>query len=209
MTLNYSHVKDLFTQIIDTAEKSKAFVSKKNLATQDIINFNVSYPFQYKSYSLFTNINSNYSKYKADFGTGRKVDLDAFGFNLFVQNSLKFAKTWTAELSGFYNAPTIYQGSFKGRAIYSADAGISKLVMKGKATVKASVSDVFNTMRFRATSDFAGQTTQFSFRQESRQFKLSVNYRFGNNGVKPARQRASGAEDELKRTQQSGGVIGN
>src|SRR5260221_10484149 len=91
--LNYSHVKDMFTQIIDTAEKSKAFVSKKNLATQDIINLSVSYPFQYKSYSLFTSINSNYSKYKADFGTGRKVDLNAFGFNLFAQNRLKLAKT--------------------------------------------------------------------------------------------------------------------
>ena len=207
--LNYSHVKDLFTQIIDTAERSKAFASKKNLATQDIINLNVSYPFQYKSYSLFTNISSNYSKYKADFGTGRKIDLDAFGFNLFIQNSLKFAKTWTAELSGFYNAPTIYQGSFKAKSIYNVDAGISKQIMKGKATVKASVSDVFNTMKFTATSDFAGQATTFSYRQESQQFKLSCNYRFGNNKVKPARQRASGAEDELKRVQQSGGVIGN
>jgi hypothetical protein len=209
VALNYSHVKDMFTQIIDTAEKSKAFVSKKNLATQDIVNLSVSYPFQYKSYSLFTNINTNYSKYQADFGTGRKVDLDAFGFTFFAQNSLKFAKTWTAELSGFYNAPTIYQGSFKGRSIYSVDAGMSKQVMKGKATIKASMSDVFHTMKFRATSDFAGQSMNFSFRQESQQFKLSFNFRFGNNGVKPARQRVSGAEDELKRTQQSGGVIGN
>src|SRR5258706_4414078 len=209
MTLNYSHVKDMFTQIIDTAEKSKAFVSKKNLATQDIVNLGVSYPFQYKSYSLFTSVNTNYSKYQADFGTGRKVDLDAFGFNLFVQNSLKFAKIWTAELSGFYNAPTIYQGSFKGKSIYNVDAGVSKQVMKGKATVKASVSDVFHTMKFRATSDFAGQTMKFSFRSESQQFKLSFNFRFGNNGVKPVRQRKTGAEEELKRTQQSGGVIGN
>jgi iron complex outermembrane receptor protein len=209
MGLNYSHVKDMFTQIIDTAEKSKAFVSKKNLATQDIVNLSVSYPFQYKSYSLFTSINSNYSKYKADFGTGRKVDLNAFGFNLFAQNSLKFAKIWTAELSGFYNAPTIYQGSFKGKSMYNVDAGLSKQVMKGRATVKASMSDVFHTMRFRATSNFAGQTTKFSARWESQQFKLNFNFRFGNNGVKPARQRASGAEDELKRVQQSGGVLGN
>jgi hypothetical protein len=65
-------------------------------------------------------------------------------------------------------------------------------------------------MRFRATSAFAGQTTKFGARWESRQFKLSVNFRFGNNGVKPARQRSGGAEDELKRTQQSGGIgIGN
>ncbi len=209
MTLNYSHVKDLFTDIIDTAEKSKAFISKKNLATQDIVNFNVSYPFQYKTYSLFTSISSNYSKYKADFGTGRKVNLNAFGFTFFAQNSLKFKKTWTAELSGFFNAPTIYQGSFKGKSIGNVDAGLSKQVMKGKATVKASLSDVFHTLKFRATSNFAGQTLKVSAQQESQQFKLSINYRFGNNGVKPARQRVSGAEDELKRVQQSGGVIGN
>jgi len=210
ITLNYSHVKDMFTQLIDTAEKSKAFVSKKNLATQDIGSLTISYPFQYKSYSLFTNISTNYSKYNADFGDGRKVDLNAFGFNFFAQNSLKFAKTWTAELSGFYNAPTIYSGSFKGKSMYSVDAGLQKQVMKGKATIKASVSDVFRTMRFRATSDFAGQTTKITSRWESRQFKLNFNLRFGNNGVKPARQRSGGADDELKRTQQSGGMgIGN
>jgi hypothetical protein len=210
ITANYSHVKDMFTQLIDTAEKSKAFISKKNLATQDITSLTISYPFQYKSYSLFTNISSNYSIYHADFGNGRKVDLNAFGFNFFAQNSLKFAKTWTAELSGFFNAPTIYQGSFKGRSLYSVDAGLQKQIMKGRATIKTSVSDVFHTMRFRATSDFAGQTTKFSSRWESRQFKLALNVRFGNNGVKPARQRAGGAEDEQKRVQQSGGVgIGN
>ena len=210
INLNYSHVKDMFTQLIDTAEKSKAFISKKNLATQDIASLTISYPFQYKSYSLFTNISTNYSKYHADFGSGRKVDLDAFGFNFFAQNSVKFAKTWTAELSGFFNAPTIYQGSFKGRSLYSVDAGLQKQVFKGKATIKTSVSDVFHTMRFRATSDFAGQSTRFSSRWESRQFKLSFNFRFGNNGVKPARQRSGGADDELKRVQQSNGVgIGN
>ena len=212
VTLNYSHVKDMFTQLIDTAEKSKAFISKKNLATQDITSLTISYPFQYKSYSLFTNISSNYSIYNADFGNGRKVDLDAFGFNFFAQNSLKFGKkkNWTGEISGFYNAPTIYQGSFKGKAFYSVDAGLQKQVLNGKATIKASVSDVFRTMRFRATSDFAGQATRVAARWESRQFKLNFNLRFGNNGVKPARQRSGGAEDELKRTQGGGGIgIGN
>ena len=33
IALNYSHVKDMFTMIIDTIEKSKAIGSKKNLAT--------------------------------------------------------------------------------------------------------------------------------------------------------------------------------
>jgi len=209
VSVNYSHVKDMFAMIIDTAEKSKVVASKKNLATQDVASLNLSYPFQYKSYSLFTNLSGNYSKYKADFGPGRGVDLDAFGVNVFVQNSLKFAKTWTAELSGFYNSPTVYMGNIKGKSIYNVDAGVSKQLMKGRATVKTSVSDIFHSMRFRGQSNFAGQTTNFNFRQESRQFKLNLTYRFGRNTVKAARQRATGAEDETKRVQQSGGFIGN
>jgi hypothetical protein len=209
LALNYSHVKDMFAQIFDTLDKSKAFVSKKNLATQDIVNFNLSYPYMYKTYTLFTNISANYSKYKADFGTGRKVDLNAIGFNLFVQNSLKFKKTWTAELSGFFNAPTVYQGSLKGKLMYSVDAGLSKQCLKGKATIKASLSDIFYSQRFRASTDFAGQHTAFAYRQESRMLKLNFSYRFGNNGVKQARQRTSGAEEETKRVQTGSGMIGN
>jgi hypothetical protein len=62
-------------------------------------------------------------------------------------------------------------------------------------------------MKFRATSDFAGQNTKFSSKWESQQFKLSLNFRFGNNGVKAARQRSTGAEDETKRVQQGGGGV--
>ncbi|HWJ25469.1 MAG TPA: outer membrane beta-barrel family protein, partial [Flavisolibacter sp.] len=65
-TLNYSHVKDMFAQIGDTIDVSKAFVTKRNLAQQDIISLNVSYPFSYKSYSVFANLNTFYSKYKPD-----------------------------------------------------------------------------------------------------------------------------------------------
>jgi hypothetical protein len=207
--LNYSHVTDMFTALIDTVEKSKAFVSKKNLATQDIVSLTVSYPFSYNSYTLFTSVSGNYSKYQADFGAGRRVDLDAFGFTLFAQNSLKFSKTWTAELSGFFNAPTIYQGSFRAKSLYSVDAGLSKQFLGGRVIVKTAVSDVFGSLRFRAVSDFAGQVTNLRYRQESRQFKLSLSFRFGNNGVKPARQRATGADDETKRIQQGGGLMGN
>ena len=205
-TLNYSHVKDMFVQLPDTTEKSKAFLSKRNLATQDIVSLNITYPFQHKSYSLFTSLNSNYSHYVANFGAGRTVNLNAFGATLFMQNSLKFAKTWTAELSGFYNAPTIYQGSFKARALWNVDAGVQKQVLKGKGTIKASVSDVFHSLKFRGTAEFAGQKSTFVGINETRMFKLNFVYRFGSNQVKAARQRALGAEDENKRTQQSGGL---
>jgi iron complex outermembrane recepter protein len=209
-TLNFSKVENMFVQWIDTAETTKSFITNKNLATQKIVSLNVSYPLQYKSYSLFANLNANYSKYKADFGPGREVDMEAAGFTFYAQNSLRFANTWTAELSGFYNAPSIYQGSFKGESLWAIGLGLQKQLFENKATVKLSVSDIFNTLNFTGSTDFVGQKTTFNSRWESQQLKLSLSFRFGNNGVKAARNRGTGAEEEAKRVQQGGGVgIGN
>ena len=205
-TLNYSHVKDLFTQIFDTAETSKAFITKKNLATQDIVSLNISYPYRYKAYSMFANVNGFYSSYNADYGAGRKININALGLSLYMQNSIKFAKTFTAELTAFYNAPTVYQGTIKANALWSVDAGLQKQVLKGKGSIKTSVSDIFNTLHFTGSSEFAGQRSVIHANWESRQFKLNFVYRFGSNLVKAARQRGNSADDEMKRTQGGGGV---
>jgi len=206
-TLNYSHVNDVFTQLVDTTEKSKAFISKKNLATQDITSLNISYPFQYKWYSIFTNVNTYYSHYKANFGTGRTVDVDVFATNVFAQQSARLGKGWTAEVSGFYSSPSVWQGTFKTHAIWSIDGGLSKTVLKGNGTIKASVSDIFNTLHWTATSNFAGQYLLANGHFESRQFKLYFTYRFGNSQVKAARQRKTGDEDESKRVGTQGGGL--
>jgi len=208
--LNYSHVKDIFTQLPDTTEKSKSFLTKKNLATQDIVSLNISYPFQYKWYGFFANLNSYYSNYKANFGGGnRNISLDVVAVSYFMQNSFKLGKGYTAELSGFYNSPTVWQGTFKSQAMYSIDGGVQKTLFKGKGNIKAAVSDIFKTMRFKGTVDFAGQQTTASGHWESRQFKLNFNYRFGNSQVKAARQRKAAIEEENKRTQSSGGIGGS
>lgn len=212
-TLTYSHVNDVFTQLVDTTEISKAFITKENLAKQDIVSLNVSYPFMYKNYMLFTNLNTYYSLYRADFGGGnRKVNVNVFSYNIYMQNSLKLGqkKVWTAELSGFYNAPSVWQGTFKSKALWSIDGGIQKTIFKGKGNLKASVSDIFGTLKWKGTSKFAGQTTIASGNWESRQFKLNFTWRFGNNKVKAARNRKLGTEEEDKRTQGGGGLgVGN
>lgn len=206
-TLNYSHVNDVFSQLIDTTEKSKSFITKKNLAEQDIISLNISIPFQYKWYSVFANINSYYTHYKADFGEGRTVDLDAFAMNLYVQQSFKLGKTTTAEVNAFYTSPSIWQGTFESKAMGGIDAGIQQTMLKSKLTMKATVTDIFQTMRWGGTSNFAGQYIKTNGGWESRQLRVSMVYRFGNTQVKAARQRKTAADDESKRVGSQGGGI--
>lgn len=208
-TLNYSHITDVFGSPIDTVEKSKSFMMKENLATQDVVSLNVSYPFTYKWWTIFANLNGNYSKYKANMGPGKKIDLDAWAFTGFAQNSFRIGKGWTGELTGLYISPSIWQGVFKSSEMWSIDAGLLKTIMKGKGTVKASVSDIFKTMRWRGSSpNYAGQTTLAWGSWESRQLKLNFTYRFGSSTVKAARQRKAGLEDENKRTNSQGGLGG-
>lgn len=208
-TLNYSHIKDLFAQIVDTTDRNKAFQTTRNLATQDVVSLNISYPFSYKSYSLFTNLSSNYSVYKGNFGgPGRDVKADNVSATLFTQSTYKFAKTWTAELSTLYISPFIWQGMFKGKAMGFVDIGVQKTILKGRGTVKATASDIFRTMYFRGESNFVGALSRVNVRWEAQQFKANFTYRFGSAQVKSARQRKTGLEDESKRTGEGGNAPG-
>ncbi|MGQ0737840.1 MAG: TonB-dependent receptor domain-containing protein [Bacteroidota bacterium] len=211
-SLSYSHVNDVFAQLVDTADKSKSFITRKNLATRDVVGLNISYPFMYKDYMAFFNFSGNYSKYRADFGGGsRIINVENVSFNIYQQHSLKFGKSkaWTAEVSGWYNSPSLWEGAFRSNALWSVDAGMQKNIFKGKGSFKVSVSDVFFSMKWKGELDFAGQKTIASGNFESRQLKTSLTWRFGSNTVKAARQRNDASEEEKKRTQSSGGLGGN
>ena len=199
-TINYSHVKDVFTLLTDTIDISRAFFTKINLASQDIGSLTVSYPFQYKNYSVFINTNTYYTLYKANFGRGRLVHSNVFAFSANVAQSVHFGKGWTGQLSAFYASPSIIQGTFRSRALGSIDAGVQKAIFKNRGTITASVSDIFNTMHNLATSNFAGQKFVNKSGEESRQFRLNFMYRFGNSKVRAAHQRKVGIEEESRRT---------
>jgi iron complex outermembrane receptor protein len=209
-SLSYSHVNDIFTQLVDTIDKSKSFITKKNLATQDIVSLNISYPFQKKWYSAFVNVNTFFAHYKASFGGGaRDINLDVATLSLYMQNSAKLGKGWVAELSGFYNSPSVWQGTFKTKSLWSVDGGFSKPILNNKGNFKVSVSDMFRSLKWRGNINFAGQSTTASGYGESRQFKVNFTYRFGSSQVKAARNRKNAAEEESKRTQGGGGLGGS
>jgi iron complex outermembrane receptor protein len=207
--LNYSHVQDIFAQIPDTIEKTKGFLTKRNLAKQDVISLNISYPFQYKKYSFFATANTAYSIYKADFGGGdRVVNQKVLSFTYFMQNSYDFGKGWKGELSGLYISPSVWQGVFKSESMGYVDLGFTKAVLKGKGTLRAVWSDVFGTMKWAGYTNFAGVNGTANGNGELRQVKLNFSYRFGSNTVKAARQRSTGIEDESKRANSGGGGQG-
>lgn len=203
--LEYAHTSDVFAELLDTIDQTKLFQFKDNLATQDIVSLNVSFPFAYKKFSSFFNVNTYYSVFKADYGDNRKVNLDVFACNVYGMLSYKINNWLSAEVSGWYTSPSIWQGTFKSIAMGGIDAGVQARVLKGKGNLKLSVGDIFRSMEWGGSSNFAGLDVNARGHWESQQVRLNFTYNFGNNKIK-SRQRSNAAEDETKRAGESQGL---
>lgn len=207
-SISYSHIKDYFAQILDTTG-NKAFLTQKNLAQQNIYSLNFSAPVTIaKWWNAFATFNGYHSAYKADFGGGKTINLNVNAFSVYSQQTFSVRKGTTLELSGFYNSPTVWGGTFKSKALGFIDLGVQQQLFKTKGTIKVSYTDVFRTLHWKGTSDFAGSHVVASGHFESQQLKVNFSYRFGNSQVKAARQRKAAADEESKRLNQSSGIGG-
>ena len=84
-------------------------------------------------------------------------------------------------------------------AMWSLDAGIQKKLMDGKANLRLAVSDIFRTNHWSGISRFGVLDMRVAGGWDSRRFRMSLSYNFGNSEVKAARRRNTGLEDEQRR----------
>lgn len=198
-TVGYSYVKDYATQTTDTS-KNATYVQQKNLATQQILTFSIGSPLPIKKWwNGYANVWYNYQMFKGKIGNN-DVNVSIPLFGAYMQQTFTLGNDYTAELSGWFNGPSIWGATWKTKSQGALDLGIQKLFMQKKATVKVSVTDIFHTASpWRAHSDFGGLNIKGSGTWESQTFRLSFSYRFGSNQVKAARQRQTGLESESKR----------
>lgn len=204
--LEYTRTKDLFGELIDTVG-NRLSQSKQNINSLDMISLNVSMPFRWNKFSVFTNLNAAYARYQGEFGTYRKVDLDAFTFNAYGQASYNINAWLTAEISGWYASPSVFQGTFRSIGMGGIDAGLQARVLNNKGVFKLSVGDVFKTMKWGGTSDFFDQKVSAHGYWESQKIALNFNYNFGNNKIKQ-KNRDTAIDDEKTRIESEGGQGG-
>ena len=198
-TLSYSHTKDLITRITDTTDIRSAYITWLNLADQYAYSINVSAPIPINDWwNTYTSITGVRTHNKADFGDGKLVDLKATTFNIYSQQSFTLPKGFAIEISGWYNSPSIWGGTFEMDAMWSLSAGIQKRFLNDKLNVKIGVDDIFLSTNWRGTSDFGALLLNIDGRNDSRRLKVNMSYRFGNQQVK-ARKRKTGIEDEKSR----------
>ena len=210
-SLGYSHTKDMMTKILEadvdqaTGDTSILRYKYLNVAKSDNFNLNMSMPMPItKWWTSFTTVSVSYARYETVVNNN-PVKLSAAGFFGRTQQTFTLNKNLSAEATFFYVSPQVAdEGLFRMKSMSGLDLGLQQKVLKGKGTVKASVSDVFKTNYFRGSFENAGRYTSVASKWDAQQVRLSFSYRFGNTNVKAARSRKTGLESEQDRIKQGG-----
>ncbi len=197
-TVGYSHVKDYATQATDTTANA-TYVQQKNLAKQQILTFNIGSPLMIKKWwNGYANIWYNYQMFRGYIGDNY-VSENVPSYGAYLQQSFTLGKGYTAEISGWFNGPSVWGGTWKTKPQGGVDVGLQKQLLKNKATLKLSGTDIFHTAPWKAINDFGGLYVKGGGSWESQTFRVSFSWRFGNSQVKSSRQRETGLQNESKR----------
>lgn len=118
--------------------------------------------------------------------------------NLSVNNQFQFNKGWAAELSGYYqtNSQIDLQESLTPQG--EMGFGISKQIMKNRATLRMNVRDLFYTQNYSGYSNFQNSDEPFEVKWDSRVVRFSFSWRFGK-AMKAIKRSAGSATEETER----------
>ena len=197
-TISYSEVQDFATQISDTLDNA-TYVQQRNIGTQRIFSLNMGAPLNIKKWwSCYLAATYLYSQYDGNINT-TALHVTLPSYNFYMQHTFNPGKDYSIEVSGMYNGPSVWGGSWTVKPLDGADLGIQKQLLDHKATLKISITDMFYTYPWYAHSDFGGLKVDANGNYESRTARISFTYRFGNSSVKAARTRNTGLESESNR----------
>ncbi len=199
--LAYSRTDNQITRLIgpDERDPRAGFISWDNLATQTVISFNASLPFQItKWWSTFLNLSTSYTDNQANYGGGAIVDVQNFNYNIYQQQTFTLPKGFKGEISGYYAGPGVWGGVFIYYPNWSLNVGLQRSFLHNKLNVRLSANNIFNRRGWEGNSTFNGLTSYGTGRWDSHYGSISLSYNFGNQNVK-TRKRKTGIESEEKR----------
>ncbi|MEQ1798587.1 MAG: TonB-dependent receptor [Lacibacter sp.] len=198
-TLNYTNTNNIIQEVLEQNEdKNESYIKRANIAKQQQIGIAVSAFKQIKKWSgnIYVNVFNNMFEglVNNDF-----VKLSSTTMIMSASTSYKFGKDWTTEISGFYRSAG-YEGVFNIQPLGELNFGVSKPVLKNKATIRLSVRDILWTQAAKGEIKYGLVDARFQQRRDSRTVGMTFTYRFSKGKINGnGRRKAGGAGDEQNR----------
>jgi iron complex outermembrane recepter protein len=203
-TLNYSKTTDMLQDIFEQNEATQeTFIKKDNIASGEQFGLAVNaglQPVKWLSVNVYANVSRNRFQ---GFVNNADVDLTNTMFTGNVSTQINFGKGWKGSVDGFYRGGGL-DGVLAISPLWAANAGISKMVLKNKGTVRVAMRDIFWTQRFKGTAQYAYIDTWFRQWRDSQQVTVGFTYRFGKGKAGASRRKIGGADEEKGRVKAGG-----
>lgn len=200
ISLGYSITNDLIIDVLlPDHEKKTLYQTVQNLDKQYAYDLTIGYPTTItKFWSMDNTLTSTYNQIKAANLGNSVYDRKKVNFMINSSHTFTLSPSTSAELSGEYASSQIY-GTYAIKPYYGVDFGIKKSFFDKKLNLKLAANDVFDTRKARISSALSGLDYNLSQKQESRVYRLSLNYIFGSSSVKGTRERKTSVTDEQGR----------
>jgi len=198
LKLAVSRTNDFTTDVI-RQDGLAAYQISANVGRADALNLSLSTPYQFtKWWSMYLYAGATWNRFVGDLapvGAAQRelFDQRAFAFEGYMQQSFTLGKVWSAQVSGFWNAPTT-QTIYRIGGLGALNLSVQKKVWQERGKITLAVDDLLNTMRWKQAGNAGSQEFAIYRKWESRRISVRFTYRFGNRDVKAARNRETGTD---------------
>jgi hypothetical protein len=185
----------------ETIHKSgSVFISTQgNIGRQKTLDFSVNTNFQpakWWSVNLYAEVYNN--TYQGAFYTGY-LNQSQVTFSGNGNNQFTISKTWSAELSGFYDSGGTY-GQFVTLPKGMLNAAIQKKILNNKGSIKLNMRDILHSFSPSGTiTNIVGANATFHNFLDTRVATLAFTYSFGKSTNTPPKRETGGADSEQGR----------
>lgn len=202
LSLNYANVRGMIVQVSRQNDITRQIeVQRQNFGKANLYNANLYVPLKItKKWTIQNNFSTVYQDYQDGTLVGAAYQKSKVSFNFNTSQSVVFSKTFRAEVSFWYDSPRVRGVEETTIAQYALNFGLQKTLMQNKLKLRLSIDDVFATNYWEGQMKYQNVDMYIKNYYVNRRASFSLNYSFGNQQVKSARNRKTALDDIKGRT---------
>ena len=200
-SLSYSHDANSIVRFLPKVDTvtNKQILTGANLKSVNTLTGSLSLPVTVSSWwSMQNNIMANWQQVNTSYNDV-PIQLEQANYRITSTQIFKLPKDYSVELFGFYQSKNL-AGYAVGKPFGTVNFGAQKKL--GKGSLRFNVTNMFNTLVFRFSTDIPSQNlnTGGTLIFSQRTFSLTYSRNFGNDKLK-AKRAVTGAEEERRRVE--------
>jgi len=189
-SLYYRHTTDVIQRIREINDEGITVVRPQNLATRDAWGLDLTFS---TALSKIWKLDGNVNLFRQITESPEYGNTDTYSWQGRINSRVIIFKDIETQLRINYRGP---RETTQGRTqnMFYADIGISKDIMDKKATLTLNVRDIFNSRKYRYTTEGSGFYAEGTFQWSSTQATLTFTYRLNQKKRAERQQRGGGGE---------------